>query len=284
MINLSRQQKAVCTRERNKLTSLERHFTRQSHLEHFKQSCLIDKFKQRLERLNKLRSSPATEYSHIDNSRGFPIDYSTIAHRDIAGKPNTIIERNGLYKATVKLNRLPQTISDFQKDKNKGRCDNPYEEDNKRILRYQTRNNSGSHSPGLINNYNVYSGPSVTEQPISARQTKDRSLYQRYRSRDENRVRSNEICKLTLRAVKYNRNKSGLDNIKSDLLTTSENAVAERNFGVRVDNCNENCGTSSKTVRFKKAFVTGLKKNKIHPGEFKKLVQLSHSSRHSKEK
>lgn len=76
MVNISRQQKAVCNREIDKLRGLERYFTRQNHIESYKQSSEIDKFRAKLLRLNKLRMLNENENKR-SGAHFFPITKST---------------------------------------------------------------------------------------------------------------------------------------------------------------------------------------------------------------
>ncbi|KAL4231681.1 hypothetical protein ACF0H5_009260 [Mactra antiquata] len=76
VVNISRQQKAVCNREIEKLRGLEKYFNRQNHIESYKQSSEIDKFRAKLVRLNNLRMLSESENKR-SGTHFFPITKSS---------------------------------------------------------------------------------------------------------------------------------------------------------------------------------------------------------------
>ncbi|XP_052250801.1 uncharacterized protein LOC127858004 isoform X1 [Dreissena polymorpha] len=87
VVNISRQQKAACSRAEQRLVGLERYFSRQNQLEAYKQSSMIDKVRRRLVKLNNLRTTGRAGYKS-QKDRGFPIsDLDNDAYRDIGNIP-----------------------------------------------------------------------------------------------------------------------------------------------------------------------------------------------------
>ena len=136
MVNIPRQQKAVCNREIEKLRGLERYFSRQTHLEAYKQSNQIDKVRARLVRLNRLRMSTGYEEKHTE-ARAFPIYYNPLAEHYI-GKTPKLSDQASRYKSSEKIDYSDRPIHSVAFDK-------------KQILY-----NNGFNNQGVNNDKNKY--------------------------------------------------------------------------------------------------------------------------------
>jgi hypothetical protein len=236
VVNIPRQQKAVCNREIEKLRGLERYFSRQTHLEAYKQSNQIDKVRARLVRLNRLRMSTGYEEKHTE-ARAFPI-YNPLAQQYI-GKTPKFSDQTRRFKSSEKLDYSDRPIHTVAFDK-------------KQILRDNGYNNTGVnneankfYSSGLKRENIILKTklPVLSRQvdsnlQINACQTKDHYSGPRYRKLNK-RLKCYETPVLGVNKVD--------NNVTGSMLSVADSELTRRNVNNTLDSFTSQ---KKKTVRF----------------------------------
>lgn len=235
MVNIPRQQKAVCNREIEKLRGLERYFSRQTQLEAYKQSSQIDKVRARLIRLNKLRMSTGYEVRHTE-ARAFPI-YNPVPQQCI-GKTRLLNDQASRFKSGEKLVYSDKPIHTVAFDKKQLPHNNGYN--------YVSANNenNGYFSNGFGRDSETRTAklPALNRQvdsklKIKPCQDKVYPSFQRYQKLD-NGLKSYETPLWRVNKV---------DNNTSDKLTVTDSELTRRNVNNTLDSLTSQ---KKKTVRF----------------------------------
>lgn len=239
MVNIPRQQKAVCNREIEKLRGLERYFSRQTHLEAYKQSSQIDKFRAKLVRLNKLRMSTGYE-----ETRAFPI-YNPLTQQRI-GKTPMLNDQASRSKSSEKIDYTDKPIHTVDFYKKQIPANNGY------YYMSANKENNGYSSTGLGRDRIVRS----TKLPVLNRQT-DTKLNRQTDTKFEIKPCQVKNCQTYHDYQKLDKNlkcyetrpwrANKVDNNKSDKLTVADGELTRRNVNNTIDSFTSQ---KKKTMRF----------------------------------
>lgn len=235
MVNIPRQQKAVCNREIEKLRGLERYFSRQTHLEAYKQSSEIDKFRAKLVRLNKLRMSTGYEEKQTE-ARAFPI-YNPLTQQRI-GKTPMLNDQASRFKSSEKIDYSDKPIHTVGFYKKQIAANNGY------YCMSATKENNGYSTTGFERDHIVGS----TKLPVLNRQTDTK--FKIKPCQDENYQTYHGYQKLDNSLKSYETRPwrdNKVDNYKSDKLTVDDGELTRRNVNNTLDSFTSQ---KKKSVRF----------------------------------
>ncbi|XP_053407369.1 uncharacterized protein LOC123546183 [Mercenaria mercenaria] len=263
VVNIPRQQKAVCNREIEKLRGLERYFSRQTHLEAYKQSNQIDKVRARLVRLNKLRMSTGNEEKHTE-ARAFPI-YNPLTQQCI-GKTPTLNDQTSRFKSSEKIDYSDIPIHSEAFDKKQILYNNGY---NYRGVNNEKKKN---YSSGLKREHLT----GTAKLPILSRQAD--SNFQIKACQDTDYHSTPRYQKLYKRLKSYETTKWGVNkvdnNCSSGMLTVADSELTRRNVNNTLDSFTS---PKKKTVRFNRQEREDISATQLPSRKYSQLVKLANN-------